>query len=73
MSAIKQDQVVVSRELLERLAFEADEHIRRCNTGHFLDASTAPIYDEGDEIVQSVETAYNILGEVNYWSRHLSK
>jgi hypothetical protein len=73
MSAIKRDQIVISREILERLVFEADEHIRRCNSGDFLDASTAPIYNEGDEIVQSVASAYNVLGEVDYWSRHLLK
>jgi len=73
MSAIKRDQITVPREMLERLAFEADEHIRRCNIGDFLNASTAPIYSEGDEIVETVASVYNILGEVDYWSHYLVK
>ena len=71
MSAIKRDQIMVPRETLERLAFEADEHIRRCNSGDFLDGDTAPIYNKDDEIVEAVASVYNILGEVDYWSHHL--
>jgi len=73
MSAIKRDQITVPREMLERLAFEADEHIRRCNRGDFLDGSSAPFYSEGDELVETVASVYNILGEVDYWSRYLTK
>lgn len=71
MSAIQHDQVTISREILERLAFEADETVRRCNSGDFLTARDAPIYDEGDEIVEAVASAYNVLGEVDYWSHYL--
>jgi len=73
MSATKRDQVTVPREMLERLAFEADEVIRRSNSGDLLTVENAPIYNESDEIVQAVSSAYNILGEVDYWSHYLTK
>jgi len=62
------DTVEIDREVLERLAFETDEHVRRCNTGEYLTDETAPIYGRGDETVWAITEAYDALQETRFYA-----